>query len=169
MLSPQRARISVTPGRVTILGESDATGCGASTRRPGHPQDPDRPSRTLDGIGRTTRSLSTRRHPPETYIAVSERRSERRDLHVIERIHLDKPDVLRDDLEIIRRTCSPSPEDLALPVSPACSKIRYRRGRMLAGKLSRARMRAQAVFVPVRRRRRQFSSPPMNQGNRDDE
>lgn len=40
---------------------------------------------------------------PETYIAVSEAVGlpNNGDMHVIERIHLDKPDMLRDDIEVV--------------------------------------------------------------------
>ena len=95
-----------TPGRVTILGESD----GNRLRRiytdgRSHPADPD-PTFHGHSIGhweKDTLVVDTVAILPETYIAPSEAVGipNGGDLHVIERIHLDKPDVLRDDLEIM--------------------------------------------------------------------
>jgi hypothetical protein len=94
-----------TPGRVTILGESD----GNRLRRiytdgRAHPADPD-PTFHGHSIGHwenETLVVDTVAVLPETYLAVSEAVGipNNGDLHVVERIHLDKPDVLRDDLEI---------------------------------------------------------------------
>jgi len=95
-----------TPGRVTILGESD----GNRLRRiytdgRGHPADPD-PTFHGHSIGHwegETLIVDTVGILPETYIAVSEAVGlpNDGDLHVIEHIHLVGPDVLHDDLEII--------------------------------------------------------------------
>jgi len=95
-----------SPGRVTILGESD----GNRLRRiytdgRGHPADPD-PTFHGHSIGHwegATLVVDTVGVLPETYIAVSESVGipNNGDLHVIEHIHLVAPDTLRDDLEII--------------------------------------------------------------------
>ncbi|HXE56296.1 MAG TPA: hypothetical protein VN541_24935 [Tepidisphaeraceae bacterium] len=95
-----------SPGRVTILGESD----GNRLRRiytdgRGHPADPD-PTFHGHSIGHWqggTLVVDTVGILPQTYIAVSEAVGlpNDGDLHVIERIHLVGPDTLRDDLEII--------------------------------------------------------------------
>jgi hypothetical protein len=95
-----------TPGRVTMLGESD----GNRLRRiytdgRGHPADPD-PTFHGHSIGHwegDTLVVDTVGILPETYIAVSEAVGlpNNGDLHMIERIRLEKPDILRDDLEII--------------------------------------------------------------------
>jgi hypothetical protein len=94
-----------TPGRVTILGESD----GNRLRRiytdgRVHPADPD-PTFHGHSIGHwegDTLVVDTVAILPETYIAVSEAVGlpNNGDMHVIERIRLDKSDILRDDIEI---------------------------------------------------------------------
>jgi hypothetical protein len=95
-----------TPGRVTVLGESDGNRLRRiyTDGRP-HPADPD-PTFHGHSIGhweKDTLVVDTVGILPETYIAPSEAVGipNNGDLHVIERIHLDKPDMLRDDLEII--------------------------------------------------------------------
>lgn len=94
-----------TPGRVTILGESD----GNRLRRiytdgRAHPTDPD-PTFHGHSIGhweKDTLVVDTVAVLPQAYLAVSEAVGVPNDgdMHVVERIHLDGPDVLRDDLEI---------------------------------------------------------------------
>jgi hypothetical protein len=94
-----------TPGRVTILGESD----GNRIRRiytdgRGHPEDAD-PSFHGHSIGHwegDTLVVDTVAVVPQTYFAVSEAVGlpNDGDLHVVERFHLVEPDVLADDLEI---------------------------------------------------------------------
>jgi hypothetical protein len=94
-----------TPGRVTILGESD----GNRLRRiytdgRAHPADPD-PTFHGHSIGHwegQTLVVDTVAILPETYIAPSEAVGlpNNGDLHVVERIHLAGPDTLRVDLEI---------------------------------------------------------------------
>ncbi len=97
--------ILYTPGRVTLLGESD----GNRLRRiytdgRGHPEDLD-PTFHGHSIGHwegNTLVVDTVGILPETYIAVSEAVGvpNNGDLHVVERIHLLGPDELADDLEI---------------------------------------------------------------------
>jgi hypothetical protein len=94
-----------TPGRVTILGESD----GNRLRRiytdgRGHPADPD-PTFHGHSIGhweKDTLVIDTVAILPQTYLAVSEAVGlpNDGDMHIVERIHLEQPDMLRDDLEI---------------------------------------------------------------------
>ena len=94
-----------SPGRVTLLGESD----GDRLRRiytdgRAHPNDPD-PTFHGHSIGHwegATLVVDTVGVLPETYIAVSEAVGlpNDGDLHVIEHISLSGPDTLRDDLEI---------------------------------------------------------------------
>ncbi len=94
-----------TPGRVTILGESD----GNRLRRiytdgRGHPADPD-PTFHGHSIGhweKDTLVIDTVGILPQTYIAVSEAVGlpNDGDMHIVERIQLEQPDMLRDDLEI---------------------------------------------------------------------
>ncbi len=95
----------VTPGRITMLGEVD----GNRMRRiymdgRQHPDDPDL---TLFGhsIGHwegDTLVVDTTAIAPQAYIAPSEAVGipNNGDMHVVERIHLAKPDVLADDMEI---------------------------------------------------------------------
>jgi hypothetical protein len=145
-----------TPGRVTILGESD----GNRLRRiytdgRGHPADPD-PTFHGHSIGhweKDTLVVDTVAILPEAYLAVSEAVGVPNDgdLHVIERIRLDKPDVLRDDLEII------APHVLTKPWKTSRFLFRQRarkydivEGVCLQGNYSESTDAAgNAVFVPV--------------------
>jgi hypothetical protein len=94
-----------TPGRITMLGEVDGNRMRRiyMDGRP-HPEDPDL---TLHGhsIGHwdgETLVIDTTAIVPQAYIAISEAVGipNNGDMHVVERIHLAKPDVLYDDLEI---------------------------------------------------------------------
>jgi len=95
-----------SPGRVTMLGESD----GNRLRRiytdgRTHSADPD-PSFHGESIGHwegPTLVVDTVGVLPQAYIAVSEAVGlpNNGDLHVIEHLHLAGPDTLHDDLEII--------------------------------------------------------------------
>ncbi len=94
-----------TPGRVTILGEMDANRLRRiyTDGRP-HPADPD-PTFHGHSIGHwegSTLVVDTVGILPQTYIAVSEAVGlpNNGDLHIVERIHLVGPDILRDELEI---------------------------------------------------------------------
>jgi hypothetical protein len=94
-----------TPGRVTILGESDGNRLRRiyTDGRP-HPADPD-PTFHGHSIGHwegKTLVVDTVAVLPETYIASSEAVGlpNNGDMHIIERIHLVGPDTLNDDLEI---------------------------------------------------------------------
>ena len=106
LISHNPMEILFTPGRVTLLGESD----GNRLRRiytdgRGHPEDFDL---TFHGhsIGHwegDTLVVDTVGILPQTYIATGEGTGipNNGDMHVIERIHLIAPDELADDLEII--------------------------------------------------------------------
>jgi len=94
-----------TPGRITMLGEVD----GNRMRRiymdgRSHPEDPDL---TMHGhsIGHwegETLVIDTTAIAPQAYIAISEAVGIPNDgnMHILERLHLAKPNVLYDDLEI---------------------------------------------------------------------
>jgi hypothetical protein len=94
-----------TPGRITMLGEVD----GNRMRRiymdgRQHPEDPDL---TLHGhsIGRwdgDTLVVDTTAIAPQAYIAISEAVGipSNGEMHIVERLHLAKPNILHDDLEI---------------------------------------------------------------------
>jgi hypothetical protein len=95
-----------TPGRVTILGESDGNRLRRiyTDGRP-HPDDPD-PTFHGHSIGHweaDTLVVDTVAILPQAYLAVSEAAGvpNNGDLHVIERIHLQGADVMHDDIEII--------------------------------------------------------------------
>ena len=94
-----------TPGRVTILGESDGNRLRRiyTDGRP-HPADPD-PTFHGHSIGHwegQTLVVDTIGVLPETYIASSESvgLANNGDMHIVERIHAVGADTLHDDLEI---------------------------------------------------------------------
>jgi hypothetical protein len=97
--------ILTTPGRVTMLGEGDGNRMRRiyTDGRP-HPEDPDL---TFHGhsVGHwegETLVVDTVAIAPQAYIAISEAAGipNNGDMHVVERIHLAKPDVLHDELEV---------------------------------------------------------------------
>jgi hypothetical protein len=94
-----------TPGRITMLGEVDGNRMRRihMDGRP-HPEDPDL---TLHGhsIGRwdgDTLVIDTTAIAPQAYVAISEAVGipNNGDMHIAERLHLAKPNILHDDLEI---------------------------------------------------------------------
>ena len=105
LISHNAMEVLFTPGRVTMLGESD----GNRLRRiytdgRKHPDDPD-----LTFFGHSighweggTLAVDTVGIAPQAYIAVSEAIGipNDGDMHVTERIHLAGPDTLADDMEI---------------------------------------------------------------------
>jgi hypothetical protein len=105
LISHNAVEILFTPGRVTLLGESD----GNRLRRiytdgRGHPADPD-PTFHGHSIGHwegQTLVVDTIGVLPETYIASSEAIGlpNNGDMHIVEHIHLVGPDTLHDDVEI---------------------------------------------------------------------
>src|SRR3984957_12861488 len=97
--------ILMTPGRVTILGEGDGNRLRRvyTDGRP-HPADPD-PSFHGHSIGRwegDTLVVDTVALLPQVYLAVNEAVGvpNNGDMHIVERLHLQGPDTLLDDLEI---------------------------------------------------------------------
>lgn len=105
LITHNASELLTTPGRVTMLGEVD----GNRMRRiyvdgRPHPEDPDL---TLHGhsIGHwdgETLVVDTTAITPQAYIAISEAVGipNNGDMHVLERLHLAKPNVLYGDLEI---------------------------------------------------------------------
>jgi len=145
-----------TPGRVTLLGESDGNRIRRiyTDGRP-HPDDPD-PTFHGHSIGHwedTTLVVDTIGILPQVYIAISEAVGvpNNGDLHVIEHIHLDGPEILRDELEII------APNVLTRPWKTTRSYFRQRarkydivEGVCLQGLDSEAKDEdGNDVFVPV--------------------
>ena len=145
-----------TPGRVTLLGESD----GSRLRRiytdgRAHSADPD-PSFHGEAIGHWEGDVlvvDTIGVMPETYIATSEAVGVPNDgdLHVVERIHLAGPDTLHDDLEIT------DPHVLAAPWRTTRIYYRHRgrkneivEGECLQGSFNEGHdAQGHAVFAPV--------------------
>lgn len=105
LVSHNALEILFTPGRVTMLGESDGNRLRRiyTDGRP-HPPDPD-PTFHGHSIGRweaDTLVVDTVGILPQTFIAISEAVGvpNNGDMRVVERIRLAKPDVLHDELEI---------------------------------------------------------------------
>jgi hypothetical protein len=97
--------ILFTPGRVTILGEGDGNRLRRiyTDGRP-HPADPD-PSFHGHSIGHWENDalvIDTVALLPQAYLAVNEAVGvpNNGDMHIVERLHLQGPDTLADDLEI---------------------------------------------------------------------
>jgi hypothetical protein len=145
-----------TPGRVTILGESDGNRLRRiyTDGRP-HPEDPDL-SFHGHSIGHwqgATLHVDTVGILPQTYLAVSEATGlpNDGDMHVVEDIHLSAPDVLEDDLEIT------APRILTRPWKTSRSYFRQRakkfdivEGVCLQGYFAQQVDRAgHSVFVPI--------------------
>jgi hypothetical protein len=156
LITHNALEILYTPGRVTILGESD----GNRLRRiytdgRGHPSDPD-PTFHGHSIGhweKDTLIIDTVGILPESFLAVSEAvgMPNNGDMHVIERLHLTDADVLQDDLEII------APRILSRPWQTSRIYFRQRarkydivEGVCLQGSfLERTDKEGNAVFVPM--------------------
>ena len=145
-----------SPGRVTILGESDGNRLRRiyTDGRP-HPDDPD-PTFHGHSIGHWeggTLVVDTIGILPQAYLAVSEAVGvpNNGDMHIIERIHLAGPDVLQDDLQII------APHVLEKPWTTTRSYFRQRarkydivEGVCLQGSFSQAvDADGNAVYVPL--------------------
>jgi hypothetical protein len=156
LISHNALEFLFTPGRVTLLGESDADRLRRiyTDGRP-HPADPD-PTFHGHSIGHwvgDTLTVDTVGVLPETYIAISEAVGipNNGDLHVIEHIHLANPDMLEDDLEII------APHVLKSPWKTSRFYFRQRarkydivEGVCLQGNYSEDKdAGGNAVFVPV--------------------
>jgi len=162
LITHNAMEILFTPGRVTILGESD----GNRLRRiytdgRGHPADPD-PTFHGHSIGhwdKDTLIVDTIGVLPQTFVAVSEAVgvANNGDLHIVERIHLTDPETLQDDLEIT------APKILSRPWKTSRIYFRQRarkydivEGVCLQGSFSEAVDKdGNAVFVPM----------PLSEGN----
>jgi len=156
LISHNALEFLFSPGRVTLLGESD----GNRLRRiytdgRAHSTDPD-PSFHGESIGHWedgTLVVDTVGVLPQAYIAVSEAVGlpNNGDLHVIERLHLAGPDTLHDDLQII------APHVLTKPWTT--TRIYYRQrarkyeiveGECLQGSFTPSTDKyGNAIFVPV--------------------
>jgi hypothetical protein len=145
-----------TPGRVTLLGESDGNRLRRiyTDGRP-HPADPD-PTFHGHSIGHwegQTLVVDTIGILPQTYIAASEAVGVPNDgdMHVVEHIHLVGPDTIHDDLEIT------APHVLAKPWKTSLVLFRQRarkyeivEGVCLQGSFSEAvDANGDSVFVPA--------------------
>ena len=156
LITHNAMEILFTPGRVTMLGESD----GNRLRRiytdgRGHPEDPD-PSFHGHSIGHwegDTLVVDTVAILPEVYLAISEAAGvpNNGDMHIVERIHLAAPDILHDDLEIT------APKILSAPWKTTRIYFRQRarkfdivEGVCVQGSYSeRVDKNGNAVFVPI--------------------
>ncbi|MBV8746256.1 MAG: hypothetical protein JO134_14560 [Xanthobacteraceae bacterium] len=156
LITHNAMEFAFTPGRVTMLGESD----GNRLRRiytdgRGHPDDPD-PTFHGHSIGHwegDTLVVDTVGVLPEVYLAVSEAVGvpNNGDMHIVERIHLQGPDVLHDDLEIT------APKILTAPWKTTRIYFRQRarkydivEGVCIQGEYSeRKDQDGNAVFVPM--------------------
>lgn len=105
LISHNAFEVLFTPGRVTLLGESDSNRLRRIyTDGRGHSPDPD-PSFHGESIGHWDNDvlvIDTIGVLPQTYLAISEAVGlpNNGDLHVFERMHLSGPDTLVDELEI---------------------------------------------------------------------
>ena len=111
-----------TPGRVTLLGESDGNRLRRiyTDGRP-HPEDPD-PTFHGHSIGKwegDTLVVDTVGVVPQAYIAISEAAGvpNNGDMHIIERIHLVGKNELHDDLEIIAPNVLTKPWKVLVEIS----------------------------------------------------
>jgi hypothetical protein len=167
LISHNALEILFTPGRVTMLGESD----GNRLRRiytdgRSHPADPD-PSFHGHSIGHwegDTLVVDTIGIFPQTYIAVSEAVGvpNNGDLHVIERIHLAGPNQLNDDMEIIApRVMTASWKTTRQYARDRGPKSEIVEGVCLQGSFAEAvDARGDAVFVPVAQAEGGNPAPP---------
>jgi len=148
--------ILFTPGRVTLLGESDGNRLRRiyTDGRP-HPEDPD-PTFHGHSIGKwegDTLVVDTVGVVPQAYIAISEAAGvpNNGDMRIIERIHLAGKDELHDDIEII------APNVLTKPWKTTRIYFRQRarkydivEGVCLEGSFSPGKdQRGNDIFVPV--------------------
>jgi hypothetical protein len=158
LITHNAIEVLVTPGRVTLLGESD----GNRLRRiytdgRQHPEDPD-PTFHGHSIGHwegDTLVVDTVAILPEAFIAVAEGVGvpNNGDMHITERIHLAGPNVLNDELEIT------APHVLTRPWKTTRAFTRKRErdfdiveGVCLQGNYSeRVDEAGDSVFVPIAR------------------
>jgi hypothetical protein len=156
LITHNAMEILFTPGRVTILGESD----GNRLRRiytdgRQHPADPD-PTFHGHSIGRwekNTLVVDTVGILPQALFAISEAVGVPNNggLHVIERIYLKEPDILADELEIIAPNVLTAPwKTTRLYFRQRARKYDIVEGVCLQGYFAERKDAAgNAVFVPV--------------------
>jgi hypothetical protein len=148
--------ILFTPGRVTLLGESD----GGRLRRiytdgRPHPDDPD-PTFHGHSIGHwegDTLVVDTVGIIPQAYIAISEAAGvpNNGDMHIVEHIHLSAPDILADDLEITApRVLTTTWKTTRIYFRQRARKFDIVEGVCLQGSFSeKVDKDGNAVFVPI--------------------
>jgi hypothetical protein len=156
LISHNALEFLFTPGRVTLLGESDGSRLRRihTDGRP-HPEDPD-PSFHGDSVGHwegDTLVVDTIGVYPQTFIATGESVGlpNNGDMHIVERIHLVGPDTLHDDLEIT------APHVLSGPWKTTRSFFRQRgrkydivEGECLEGSFAQRKDKnGDAIFAPL--------------------
>jgi hypothetical protein len=156
LITHNAMEILFTPGRVTILGESD----GNRLRRIHtdgrlHPSDPD-PSFHGHSIGhwqKDTLVVDTIGILPQTYLAISEAVGVPNNggVHVIERLHLKERDVLANDIEIVApNALSAAWKTTRLYFRQRARKYEIVEGVCLQGYFAeRKDASGNAVFVPI--------------------
>jgi hypothetical protein len=156
LISHNALEFLVTPGRITLLGESD----GNRLRRiytdgRSHPPDPD-PSFHGDSIGHwdgDTLVVDTIGVSPQAYLAISEAVGvpNNGDLHVVERIHLAGPDTLHDDIEITAPHLLTAPwKTTRIYFRQRAKKYEIAEGECLQGSFKEGvDAKGNAIFVPL--------------------
>jgi hypothetical protein len=167
LITHNALEVTFSPGRVMLLGESDGNRLRRiyTDGRP-HPDDPD-PTFHGHSIGHwegDTLVVDTVGILPETYIALAEGVGvpNNGDMHIVERIHLQGPDILHDDLEIT------APHVLTKPWKTTRIFLRKRErdfdieeGVCLQGNYAeRVNESGDAVFVPIPRQPAGNLEPP---------
>jgi hypothetical protein len=167
LITHNALEVTFSPGRVMLLGESDGNRLRRiyTDGRP-HPDDPD-PTFHGHSIGHwegDTLVVDTVGILPETYIALAEGVgvANNGDMHIVERIHLQGPDILHDDLDIT------APHVLTKPWKTTRIFLRKRErdfdieeGVCLQGNYAeRVNERGDAVFVQIPRRPAGNLEPP---------
>jgi hypothetical protein len=167
LITHNALEVTFSPGRVMLLGESDGNRLRRiyTDGRP-HPDDPD-PTFHGHSIGHwegDTLVVDTVGILPETFIALAEGVGvpNNGDMHIVERIHLQGPDILHDDLEIT------APHVLTKPWKTTRIFLRKRErdfdieeGVCLQGNYAeRVNESGDAVFVPIPRKPAGNLEPP---------
>ena len=156
MITRNAMEFLFTPGRVTILGESDGNRLRRiyTDGRP-HPADPD-PTFHGHSIGHwegETLVVDTVGIAPQAYIAIGEGVGipNNGDLHVIERMHLEGKDILQDDIEIIAPNVFAKPwKSTRIFFRQRAKKFDIVEGECLEGNFVQGvDDKGNAVFVPV--------------------
>jgi hypothetical protein len=156
LISHNALEFAFTPGRVTMLGESD----GNRLRRiftdgRGHPEDPD-PTFHGHSVGQwegDTLVVDTVGILPESYLAISESVGvpNNGDMHVVEHIHLHDSNTLYDELEITASKLLTAPwKTTRIWLRRRGQKYDIVEGVCLQGNFSeRVDDKGDSVFVPI--------------------